>query len=140
MPTSGWLKAGIAAFIDGVSGVSGRIIMPLPHNKPTDYEYNASHLEQSEFMTANCFYRRSFLQRVGGFDERFTAPWREDSDLFFTLISRLLAAHNRKREKTVICHQALRLNTTLILTTAAEREHVKRSLPVAKAKGLSVPF
>ncbi len=61
--------------------------MPLPEI-PTDYEYDASHLEHGEFVTANCFYRRDALLMVGGFDERFTAAWREDSDLFFSLLER----------------------------------------------------
>lgn len=85
IPTSQWLKAGLAALADGVVGVAGRIIVPLT-GMPTDYEYNASYLAQCEFATANCFYRRSALMGVGGFDERFTAPWREDSDLIFTLL------------------------------------------------------
>lgn len=87
IPTQGWLKAGVAALVDGIAGASGRIIVPLPP-RPTDYEYNASYLEHSEFVTANCFYRRTTLISVGGFDERFTAPWREDSDLFFMLLER----------------------------------------------------
>jgi GT2 family glycosyltransferase len=32
--------------------------------------------------------RRSALEMVGGFDERFTVAWREDSDLQFTLLER----------------------------------------------------
>ncbi|MBV8696035.1 MAG: glycosyltransferase [Ktedonobacteraceae bacterium] len=87
MPDVDWLKVGVAAFADGIIGASGRIIVPLP-DEPTDYEYNAAQLEQSEFATANCFYRRDALALVGGFDERFTAPWREDSDLFFTFLER----------------------------------------------------
>jgi cellulose synthase/poly-beta-1,6-N-acetylglucosamine synthase-like glycosyltransferase len=87
IPTPGWLKGGVAAFVDGIAAASGRIIVPLPY-MPTDYEYNTSHLEHSEFVTANCFYRRTALEMVGGFDERFTAAWREDSDLFFTLLER----------------------------------------------------
>ena len=87
VPTPDWLKTAIGAFKDDVVGISGRIIVPLTH-RPTDYEYNAAHLEQSEFVTANCFYRRATLAQVGGFDERFTAPWREDSDLFFSLLER----------------------------------------------------
>jgi hypothetical protein len=58
--------------------------MPLVHI-PTDYERDAAQLEKSEFVTANCFYRRDMLEQAGGFDERFIAAWREDSDLFFTL-------------------------------------------------------
>ncbi|HLG63448.1 MAG TPA: glycosyltransferase [Ktedonosporobacter sp.] len=85
IPTPAWLKAGVAAFSGDIMAVSGRIVIPLADN-PTDYEYNASHLANSEFVTANCFYRREALALAGGFDERFTAPWREDSDLFFTLL------------------------------------------------------
>src|SRR5260370_468484 len=64
IPTSQWLKAGLAALADGVVGVAGRIIVPLT-GIPTDYEYNASYLAQCEFATANCFYRRSALMVVG---------------------------------------------------------------------------
>lgn len=41
IPDSGWLSAGVAAFVDGVVGVSGRLIVPLPE-PPTDYERNAA--------------------------------------------------------------------------------------------------
>jgi hypothetical protein len=61
--------------------------MPLPQ-QPTDYERNEAGLESAEFVTANCFVRRDVLEAVGGFDERFTAAWREDSDLHFTLLER----------------------------------------------------
>jgi hypothetical protein len=37
-------------------------------------------------VTANCFCTRAALETVGGFDERFTAAWREDSDLQFSLL------------------------------------------------------
>ncbi len=88
IPDAGWLRAGVAALRPGVIGVSGRVVMPLSSD-PTDYELNASRLERSEFVTANCFYRRADLERVGGFDERFAEAWREDSDLFFTLMERI---------------------------------------------------
>ena len=84
LPTPGWLRAGVVAFTKEVVGVSGKLIVPLRHS-PTDYELNAAQLANAEFITANCFYRRECLQAVGGFDERFTAAWREDSDLIFRL-------------------------------------------------------
>jgi GT2 family glycosyltransferase len=71
----------------GVEAATGRIIMPLP-DRPTDFERDAARLEDAEFVTANCFVRRSALAAVGGFDERFTAAWREDSDLHFSLLER----------------------------------------------------
>ena len=85
VPTPHWLRAGVAAFVDGVAGAAGRVWVPLPPT-PTDYERNAVALEHGEFVTANCFYRRDALATVGGFDERFTAPFREDTDLFMTLL------------------------------------------------------
>ncbi len=100
IPDPGWLRAGVAAFEDcccrdgedgegagPVMGVWGRIVVPLPP-VPTDYERNAAGLEVAEAATANCFYRRATLAAVGGFDERFTLAWREDSDLFLTLLER----------------------------------------------------
>lgn len=94
LPEPDWLKRGIGAFRDGIAGVSGRVIVPCGP-APNDYERNTACIEQSEFVTANCFYRKTVLAEVGGFDERFTMAWREDADLYFTLLERnekLLAA------------------------------------------------
>lgn len=86
IPRPDWLKQGLAAFEDGVAGVSGQVEVPLS-KYPTDYQKNASQLARSRFVTANCFYRRRALEQAGGFDERFTTAWREDTDLFFRMIS-----------------------------------------------------
>jgi GT2 family glycosyltransferase len=87
LPAPDWLKEGVEAIRSGLDGISGRVIVPIL-DPPTDYEKNISRLSQSEFVTANCFYRRSALQACGGFDERFTMAWREDADLFFNLLTR----------------------------------------------------
>lgn len=93
IPTPNWLEAGVAAFTDEVVGVSGKITVPIPLF-PTDYQYNTSKLQDSKFVTANCFYLRETLYAVGGFDEKFTAAWREDADLYFTML---------KNNKKMIC-------------------------------------
>lgn len=81
-----WLEAGFAGFDNvHVSGLWGRIIVPIP-TKPNDHEWTTKQLEQSPGATANCFYRKTALAAVQGFDERFTVAWREDSDLQFTLL------------------------------------------------------
>jgi GT2 family glycosyltransferase len=86
LPDSGWLAAGVAPFVDPlVIAVTGQTIVPLGP-APTDHERNTAGLELSEFITANCFCRRMALEAVGGFDERFTLAWREDSDLHFRLL------------------------------------------------------
>ncbi|HEY3475062.1 MAG TPA: glycosyltransferase, partial [Anaerolineales bacterium] len=63
LPEANWLQEGMAALSDGLAGVSGQIIVPIPAD-PTDYEKNVSRLEEGEFVTANCFYRRSALEDV----------------------------------------------------------------------------
>lgn len=83
----GWLAAGPTALSEDAAGAWGRVVVPLPED-PTDYERDAAGLEVGPFATANCLYRRSALEAVGGFDERFTAAWREDSDLYLTLLAR----------------------------------------------------
>jgi GT2 family glycosyltransferase len=85
VPDPAWLAAGLAALAPEVDALSGRIVMPLPDN-PTDYELDASRLQDAEFATANVFVRRHALEAVGGFDPRFTLAWREDSDLHFSLL------------------------------------------------------
>lgn len=87
IPDPGWLRAGRMAIEAGADAVTGRTIVPLPA-APTDYERNEAGLERGEFITANCLVRRDALKAVGGFDERFTAAWREDSDLQFALLER----------------------------------------------------
>jgi GT2 family glycosyltransferase len=94
VPAENWLSAGLHALGDA-DGAAGKIIVPLPDTTPTDYERDVSHLEHALFVTANCFFRRSALETAGGFDERFAAAWREDSDLHFTLLelgARLITA------------------------------------------------
>lgn len=90
-----WLSAGLLAIAQAADAVSGRIVVPLP-DRPTDYERDASGLARAEFATANVFVKRALLASTGGFDERFTSAWREDSDLQFTLLkagARIASAH-----------------------------------------------
>jgi glycosyltransferase involved in cell wall biosynthesis len=85
IPDPHWLTAGVNALATGADAVSGAISVPL-HDAPTDYEFDASGLARAEFATANAFVLRARLFAIGGFDERFTSAWREDSDLQFALL------------------------------------------------------
>lgn len=87
LPQPGWLRSGLATFDRNVVAAWGRLVMPIPR-KPTDYEKNAARLARAVFVTANCFCRRKALEETGGFDERFTSAWREDSDLHFSLLEK----------------------------------------------------
>jgi HAD superfamily hydrolase (TIGR01662 family) len=85
LPTPTWaeqLAKDLASVGEGVAGIEGRVIVPLPdHRRPTDWERMTAGLETARWITADLTYRRSALARVGGFDERFRRAFREDADL-----------------------------------------------------------
>ncbi len=85
LPDPVWLSAALTCFQRGAQVVTGQLRMPLPEH-PTAHDRTTAFLETAEFITANCFCRRSALERVGGFEEAFDIAWREDSDLQFKLI------------------------------------------------------
>ena len=94
IPDADWLAEGERALGHELAAVAGRVKVPLRTGaaagglRPTDHELMTLGLERAEFVTANAFVRRSALQAVGGFDERFERAWREDSDLQFSLLAR----------------------------------------------------
>jgi glycosyltransferase involved in cell wall biosynthesis len=85
IPDKSWLNYGLTILANGKEAAWGKLIMPLSL-EPTDFEWNAAQLSRAEFVTANCFCLKSVLHEIGGFDERFKKAWREDSDLYFTLL------------------------------------------------------
>lgn len=86
IPSPDWVCNGYLALAGapGWCAAAGRVVVPTPA-RPTDHERDTAGLASAEFVTANCFVRRAAFERVGGFDERFTRAWREDSDLQFRL-------------------------------------------------------
>lgn len=102
IPDRLWLRSGIARFNDPViSAVSGKVIV-LAGNPPTDYQKNESGLEKAEFVTANLLMRSEIFRRLGGFDERFTSAWREDSELHFRMLEQ---GHQiQKADDAVVFH------------------------------------
>ena len=89
VPATDWLAGLLAACADeGVDGVGGGIV-PLLHGYFEDFSHAerlADHGVAADgtvryLVTANAAYRRSALERVGGFDETFPRPAGEDVDL-----------------------------------------------------------
>lgn len=117
VPQPGWLAAGLDALVrhPDWAGLCGRVVVPLAPpvpRRPTDHELMTQGLEVAEFVTANAFVRRRALLRIGGFDERFTRAWREDSDLQFRLIegagpvgrcSEAVVLHPARPERWGVC-------------------------------------
>lgn len=89
VPDSDWLRAGAAAFESNRHWValSGRVV-PLVDPTRSGTERSADRADSAEFAASNAFVWRTALEALGGFDERFTLAWREDSDLQFGLLAR----------------------------------------------------
>lgn len=84
--------------------ITGKVIVPISE-EPTDYELNISHLETADFITANCACTKTALIKAGGFDERFSMAWREDSDLHFKLMNNAIPI---KKVKTAMVTHPVR--------------------------------
>ena len=102
IPDDNWLKE-IWNFYNHEQNIAytGKVIVPIS-KPPTDFELNTSRLEVAEFVTANCICTKEALIKVKGFDERFKAAWREDSDLHFKLLEHNIPVY--KNEKAIVVH------------------------------------
>ena len=89
VPTPDWLTdldIDLSTAPLDVVAVQGRVTVPLAHDRrPTDWERNVTGLASARWITADMAVRRSALEKVGGFDERFPRAFREDADLALRL-------------------------------------------------------
>ena len=82
VPTPGWLAQGLAGLTDQVDVLYGRL--------DTSPAARAGQLEQAagdSFSVANCFCRRTLLDQLKGFDERFEQAAHCEADLHFRLLA-----------------------------------------------------
>ncbi|HLM18440.1 MAG TPA: HAD-IIIA family hydrolase [Acidimicrobiia bacterium] len=83
----------------GVAGSQANVVVPKPRGRrPTDWERNVGGLAVARWITADLAYRRTALETVGGFDERFRRAYREDSDLALQVTSRVGEIVRGRRE------------------------------------------
>jgi glycosyltransferase involved in cell wall biosynthesis len=128
IPAEDWLEHGLRAMTPGIAAAWGYVRVPLSDH-PTDYERNVHQLEGAEFVTANCFVRRDALLNVAGFDPRFTRAWREDSDLYFSLLEHAHAVVSAPA--AVVLHPlrpagwgvSLRQHTNLVFDALLYKKH-----------------
>jgi histidinol-phosphate phosphatase family protein len=90
VPEAGWadkLAEDLGGLAATVAASQGRVRVPLPEGRPpTDWERDVAGLERATWITADLACRRSALESVGGFDERFRGPYREDTDLAMRML------------------------------------------------------
>ena len=89
IPTPGWLAAGVAALGDADIAV-GQTTFP-PEDEVLAGRPFTRVLEVHDaryFQTCNVFYRRPYLEAVGGFDEGLESPSAEDTELALRICQR----------------------------------------------------
>lgn len=87
IPLPGWFDAITAPLMKdpGLAGVEGKTIASNIREL-TPFSHFIYNFEGGVYLTCNIAYRRSWVERAGCFDERFKHPWREDSDLAFSIL------------------------------------------------------
>jgi glycosyltransferase involved in cell wall biosynthesis len=139
VPAFDWLAESVRALVPEAVAVHGSIVVPTPEI-PTDYERNTKGLENAGFVTANCLVRKSALELIGGFDERFRRAWREDSDLYFSLLER--AGRVDAAPMAVVIHpvrpgrwgECLRQHANLMFDALLYKKHPARYREVIGAR------
>ncbi|MFD4629141.1 glycosyltransferase family 2 protein [Streptomyces sp. NPDC058284] len=82
------LALDLAAATEDTAAVTALIDVPLPADRrPTDWERNTAGLATARWITADMAYRRTALEAVKGFDERFRRAFREDADLALRVLA-----------------------------------------------------
>jgi glycosyltransferase involved in cell wall biosynthesis len=111
VPTPGWLAQGLAGLTDKVDVVCGRLdTSPAAHS---------SQLEQAAgdgFSVANCFCRRTMLDQLKGFDERFEQAAHCEADLHFRLLALDARIVHAPEARVVLPSQPLRWGASLART------------------------
>ena len=88
-PPVGWAQALLDDLVRAtdVAAVQGQVQVPLPSGRrPSDWERNVAGLDGATWITADMAVRRTALEEVDGFDERFSRAYREDTDLALRLL------------------------------------------------------
>lgn len=81
IPTPGWLAQGLAGLTDKVDVVCGQLDTPAVRSGQREQA------ARDGFSVANCFCRRSLLEQLKGFDERFEQAAHCQADLHFRLLA-----------------------------------------------------
>jgi GT2 family glycosyltransferase len=133
-PDETWLEAGLkAAEHYGTQALEGNV-MTWPPSAIGPYTHQIRSGDGGRFMTANMFYRRTLLEEVGGFDERFEAPFLEDSDLAFRVLDagyripyapEVVVRHRVERQSFTDVHRGAKKLRWLALLAAKHPERYR---------------
>jgi glycosyltransferase involved in cell wall biosynthesis len=110
-----WIELGLKSFSNlGCVGVEGRIIYVSEAYKPTYSDHVMENWQGGNFMTGNMAYKKSALEKVGGFDEKLT--YLEDRDIAFRIMKLGRICFN---PEMIVYHPRVIMNPRSLIQSAA---------------------
>jgi histidinol-phosphate phosphatase family protein len=148
VPGPDWLwelEADLSELPPDVAASQGRLSVPLEaEGRPTDWQRSVKGLETAAWITADLAVRRSALEAVGGFDERFPRAFREDADLALRLMRsgyRLVRGRRRSVHparnagvRTVLRREAGNADDVLMAALHGPRWHEKAGAELGRRR------
>jgi glycosyltransferase involved in cell wall biosynthesis len=109
-----WIEEGMKYLGNpNVVGVEGKTIYVSEEYKPTRSDFVVENYRGGQFMTCNIAYKRTVVEKIGGFDERLTHL--EDRDLALRAIKQGQIIFN---DKMIVHHQKKSMSPKRFLKTA----------------------
>ncbi len=123
IPSTEWIAAAAECFNPSVDVIGGQVVVPLPARPPAPMREAAEQV-QVPWSSANVFYRRTLLDRLKGFDERFASGMHDDVDLAMAAIS--AGARFCTAARAVVVHE--RPATTRLAALRRQSMHLSEAL------------
>jgi SAM-dependent methyltransferase/GT2 family glycosyltransferase len=132
-PDPGWLRAGLEAQRAHVVGSGCTIPDPAQATHAGPFSRTMAVSDVGLVATCNAFYRRSDLDAVDGFDESYTTPGGEDTDLAWRVADRGVPL--TYVPGAVVRHDVSRSDVRAALRTAWRWHHIPHVLADHPGRG-----
>jgi glycosyltransferase involved in cell wall biosynthesis len=122
MPEPDWLSSALdVAHRENMDGLEG-VVETWPADAVGPFTHQLDSRNGGHFATANMVYRRSLLELLGGFDERFGGAFLEDVDLAFRALD--AGARIVFRPEVRVRHQVLQPSPLKVLTSTRRQRWI----------------
>ena len=113
--TKNWIKAGLKYLRNSnCVGVEGAIYYVSKDYKPTFADHVMENRSGGNYMTGNIAYKKAIVEKVGGFDDRFT--YLEDRDIAFRIMKHGKICFN---PEMIVCHPQVIITPKRLIESAS---------------------
>ena len=113
--TKNWIEAGLKYLRNSnCVGVEGAIYYVSKDYKPTFADHVMENRSGGNYMTGNIAYKKAIVEKVGGFDDRFT--YLEDRDIAFRIMKHGKICFN---PEMIVCHPQVIITPKRLIESAS---------------------